>query len=160
MCTKWLIILRHYIFLPSILINFMFCLNLYFSWEFFHSSFLKYYLSYWLQKVFTDRSSVDCACESQTLSINSQTCVQICVSSHILLTWRPSSKPSPVTAVGGEPQHPKESEPWQGCLTCCSHWHSFKGDWLYNEIKVKHKILTNYGACALPLEVNPGLRRG
>lgn len=79
------------------------------------------------------------------------------MSSHILLTWRSSSKPSPGTVVGGEPQHPKESEPRQGCLTRCSHLHSFKGDRLYNEIKVKHKILTNYGARALLREVNPGL---
>ena len=83
------------------------------------------------------------------LSNNSQTCVQICVSSHMLLTWRPSSKPSSGTVVGGEPQHPKESEPRQRCLTCCSHLHSFKGYCLYNDIKFKHKILTSYRARAI-----------
>lgn len=89
------------------------------------------------------------------LSIYSQTCVKTCVSSRILLTWRPSSKPSPGTVAGGEePQHPKEFEPRQGCLTHCSHFHSFKGGGLYNEIKA---ILTNDRACALLCEVNPGL---
>lgn len=151
MCTKWLIMLTHYIFLPSILINFMVCLHLHFIWEFFSFLFSEVLFKLLTFKVFHRQILLRFlfASKSQTLIINSHACVQTCVSSHILLTWRPSSKPSPGTAVGGEPRHPKESEPRQDCLRCCSHLHSFKGYRLYNDIKFQHKILTRYRAHAI-----------